>query len=100
MLRALEWGERQAVDQRADDFGAVHGLAVRGPYVFGEAIEVVDLAVEEHHRYLGPCLVVHGRAGGDRLSPETASARATEAGPVAMFGAKCRELYLAIVGST
>src|SRR3954471_17849422 len=64
MLRALEWGERQAVDQRADDFGAVHGLAVPGPYVFGEAIEVVDLAVEEHHRYLGPCLVVHGRAAG------------------------------------
>lgn len=39
----------QAVDQGADDFGAVEDLPVPASNVRGEAIEVEDLAIEEHH---------------------------------------------------
>ena len=58
----------QAVDQRADDFRTVHRLAVFCAHVFREAIEIVNLAIEQDDRHLRPRFVVHGRPPGTGLA--------------------------------
>ena len=54
----------QAIDERADDLGTVHPLAVPVAHVFREAVERMNLAVEEDDRHFGPWLTVDGRPAG------------------------------------
>src|SRR5439155_9269772 len=57
----------KCVDQRANDFGAVQRFAALAATVARESIEVKDLAIEEHHRHLGPGFLVDGRTSRARF---------------------------------
>lgn len=75
----------QAIDERADDFGSIHGFAVARAHVPGEAIKILNLPIEEDDRDLGPCLAVNRRAAGTRL-PRRTHGRALPMRPFACTG--------------
>ena len=51
----------QAVDERADDLGAVQDLAVSRARVRRDTIEVHDLTIEQDDRNFRPAFLVNGR---------------------------------------
>src|SRR5262245_3782616 len=51
----------EPVDQRANDLGAIQQFAGLAAVGRREAIEVVDLSIEQDHRDLRPRLVMDGR---------------------------------------
>ena len=54
----------QAVDECADDLGAVHAFAVLVAHVLAEPIEHVNLAIEKNDRHFRPWFIVDRRSAG------------------------------------
>ena len=75
----------QAIDERADDFGSIHGFAIARTHVSREAIKILNLPIEEDDRDLGPCLAVNRRPAGTRL-PRRTHRRARPRRPFACTG--------------
>ena len=61
-----------AIDDGANECGAVHSSSGLLLDLVGEAIELHDLSIEQHHRHLGP------RLGMDGWTPSTRSMSALE----------------------
>ena len=63
----VDFAVEYAIDDGANECGAVHGLSGLLPDVADQPIEPHDLSIEQHHRHFGP------RLGMDGWTPATRS---------------------------